>query len=126
MGTEEDPLEGFRARTDQDEVNEQIVDNIRGMADNGVDYVSMSVIMLSNELKAALKEDKLLRRLVAEVTGTLKECSHAWSESDDPDKTKELHLKARACKLVLNWIEGILQAGEVAEQLIAQEDNEDG
>jgi|GEM_PF-4727570 len=117
-----DPLEGFRARTQKDDDNEEIVRSIRGLNERGIDYQSISGLIASNELKAALSEDTTLAKLATYCHEVMVENSTRWATADDPRDVDKLHLETRAAGMVIAWMDSIIQTGEVAEQLIEQED----
>jgi len=125
MKKEHDPLDGFRARTEEDDENEQLVRSIRGLSSNGIDYHSIADVVASNDLNTALTTDTTLAKLVSHCAFTIKLHQHAWSTSNEPEKMHKEHLETRAARMVIAWIESINETGKVAEQLIQQQDIED-
>lgn len=121
----EDPLDGFRARTEEDDANEEMVRGIRGLAEAGIDYKSIGDIVQSNDLVRALGEDKTLAKLVDHAAKIIKENTYLWSLADNPRTTDGLHLQTRAARIVISWVQSIVQTGEVAEQLIEQQELSD-
>jgi len=121
----EDPLEGFRARTDEDDLNEQVVRGIRGLSEAGIDYQAISDVIQSDDLVAALNDDKPLAKLVDHAAKIIKENSWEWSMANNHDDVKDLHTETRAARIVISWIESIVQTGEVAKQLISEEEVEE-
>jgi hypothetical protein len=118
-----DPLEGFRARTpEEDDQNEELVRNIRGLAENGIDYRAISDVIAAEDVVRALHGDTTLAKLASHCAGVITENSYAWSVSNEPEKLVGKHLETRAARMVIAWIESIEQTGKVAEQLIQQQD----
>ena len=121
---EADRLEGYRARTDEDDANEALVRSIRGLSENGIDRYAIADVVASQDLIDALNKDTILAKLVSFCAMILKERMYSWSMSNEPEKMQSEHLEARAARLVISWIESIKQTGEVAQQLIEQQDIE--
>ena len=117
-----DPLDGFRARTDQDDQNEEFVRSVRGLSAKGISVPDIALVIDRDEVIKAINEDTILRRLVNKCTEILKVNAYQWSMSNTPDETKELHLESRAARMVIDWLEGVILEGDVAEKLIAQDD----
>lgn len=120
-----DPLEGFRPRTEQDDQNESLVRSIRGLSERGIDAQSIADVIASQDLIDALNGDTILSKLVSHVARTIKEHTYAWTVSSEPEKMKKEHLEVRAGRMVIAWIEEVQQTGDVAEQLISQQDTID-
>ena len=125
MSQSTDPLEGYRPRTEEDDENERMVRSIRGLADRGIDYTTMSDVVASQNLMDALKSDSTLSKLVTFCAEVIKAHTYAWTRSSAPEQMAEAHLEARAARMVIDWVESIEQSGMVAEQLIKQQDTED-
>jgi len=117
-----DPLDGFRARTDDDDANEEIVRGIRGLSEMGIDHALIADIVSSRDLRHALTEDKVLSKLVDHAVKIIQNNSLAWTESNEPEKLKREHLEARAAHIILTWAEAIIQSGKVAEQQVAEQE----
>lgn len=124
MSQSTDPLEGFRPRTEEDDANEKMVRGIRGLANRGIDYTTMSDVVASQNLMDALKEDTTLAKLVTYCAEVLKTNTYAWTRSNDPASMVGAHLECRAARMVIDWVESIEQSGMVAEQLISQQDTD--
>ena len=124
MGQSNDPLEGYRARTDEDDLNESMVRSIRGLSEKGIDYQSISDVIASQDLIDAINGDTILAKLAMHCATILSEHMYSWTVSNEPEKMIKEHLESRAARLVISWIEGIKQTGEVAQQLIEQQDTE--
>ncbi len=122
-----DALEGFRARTDEDEQNEELIRSIRGLSSAGINVSDIALVIDRDEILKAINEDGILKQLVHKCSEILRINAYEWSMADNPEMTKDLHLESRAARIVIDWIEGVIQMGNVAEQLIAQDDerNED-
>jgi hypothetical protein len=119
-----DPLDGYRARTEQDDENEEMVRSIRGLTSRGVDLETIADVVASQDLIEALNSDSILAKLVSHCANVLRYQMHAWSMSLTPEKMQQEHLQARAARLVISWIEDIQGSGKVAEQLITQQDTQ--
>ncbi len=117
-----DNLEGYRARTEEDDDNEMLVRSIRGLSEKGIDYQAISDVIASQDLIEAISKDSILAKLVMHCTGVLKENMYLWSVSREPEKMQKEHLETKAARMVIAWIESIRQTGEVAQQLIEQQD----
>lgn len=123
--SQNDPLEGYRARTEEDDINESMVRSIRGLSEKGIDYQAISDVIASQDLIEALNSDTILAKLISFCAEILKENMHKWSMSNEPEKMHSEHLEARAARLTIAWVESIHQTGEVAQQLIEQQDTTD-
>ena len=119
-----DKLDGYRARTQDDEENEVIVRSIRGLSEKGIDYHSIAEVIQSEDLVRAISEDTPLAKLVNFCAGIIKENTYQWSMVDDPSTVNNLHLQTRAARMVIAWTESILDTGKVAVQQIQQQDPE--
>ncbi|MHC5061715.1 MAG: hypothetical protein ACYTFK_11605 [Planctomycetota bacterium] len=122
---EVDNLEGFRARTEQDDENEQMVRSIRGLSSRGIDYQAISDVIASRDLDEAISGDTILAKLAMHCAAVLSENMYRWSVSSKPEQMVEEHLESRAARLVVSWIESIKQTGNVSQQLIEQQDTEE-
>ena len=118
----DDPLKGYRARTEEDDLNENMVRSIRGLSEKGIDYQSISDVIASQDLIHALNSDTILAKLITHVALVIKTNTYAWTVSNEPETLKREHLETRAARLVIAWVESIRQTGVVAEQLIKQQD----
>jgi hypothetical protein len=117
-----DHLEGFRPRTDQDDENERLVRSIRGLSEQGIDHYAISDVIASQDILDAINGDTILAKLVTHCAEVLKVNMYRWSVSNEPGKMQKEHLDARAARMVVDWIESIKQTGEVAQQIIEQQD----
>lgn len=124
MSQSTDPLEGYRPRTEEDDENERMVRSIRGLADRGIDYTTMSDVVAAQSLMDALKRDTTLAKLVTYCAAVIKSHTYTWTRSNRPEEMSKEHLETRAARMVIDWIESIEQTGMVAEQLIKQQDTE--
>jgi hypothetical protein len=122
MAKKNDPLDGFRARTEEDEENEVLVRGIRGLSERGIDPHTIADVVASQDLVEALKADTILAKLVMFCAEILKEHMHAWSESNEPEKMNQQHLESRAARLVIRWVEIIQETGDISQQLIEQQE----
>ena len=120
-----DNLKGFRARTDQDDENERLVRSIRGLSEQGIDHYAISDVIASQDVIDALQGDTILAKLATHCAEILKVNMYRWSISNEPLKMHKEHLDSRAARLVIDWIESIKQTGEVAQQIIEQQDETD-
>lgn len=126
MAKENDPLDGYRARTEQDEENEVIAESLRGLAARGIDEETVADVIASEALIAAMSGDTVIAKLVTHCALIIKTNSYKWSISNAPATLVKEHLETRAARLLVEWIESIVQTGQVAEQLIKQQDTQHG
>lgn len=120
-----DRLDGYRARTPEDDENERLVRSIRGLSEQGIDHYAIADVIASQDVIDALQGDTILAKLVSHCAEVLKVNMYRWSVSNEPQNMMKEHLDSRAARLVIDWIESIKQTGEVAQQLIEQQDETD-
>jgi len=122
---ETDPLQGFRGRDNDFDLSESMAESAQALADMGVDYRHIADVIVSNDLQDALNEDTLMARLAGFCALKIKENTYTWSTSNDPcDKSMlKAHLETRAARLVISWIEQIVETGKIAEQIIERQEH---
>lgn len=121
----DDNLDGYRGRnTSADELIENEVRAIHEWMDNDIDVEAMRDIIRMDDLIAELKdESSTIRRLVDYVTQRLDECCLEWQLASDPTGVDavDAHRSARAARLVLNWIQMMIEQGRQAERQLEVE-----
>lgn len=117
----DDPLDGYRSREHRT-LEEQQEDELRALHrlenDSGVDEELVREIIRSDNLIKAMAEDKTLGKLVTYVTERLDTMTKLWSTSAIPTSPPCLaaHTEARACRLVIDWVQEIISNGDIAQQ----------
>jgi hypothetical protein len=123
----DDSLDGYRGRTQSaDELIENEVRAIHEWMDNDVDVEAMRDIIRMDDLVNELNDEtSTIRRLADHVTQRLDECSAIWQLAADPTGVDAInaHRTARAARLVLDWIQNIIEQGKQAERQL-EVDNE--
>lgn len=121
-------LDGYRSRErTQEELLQDQTSALHMLSDEGIDPELVREVIRSDQLVAAMQTDKVLGRLVTYVTTRLDECSKAWSSLKNPrdDEAMTLHTEARACRVLIDWIEFVLTSGaQATKQLEAEEEYE--
>ena len=124
-----DPLDGYCSKEARspDEQAEEELRVLHRMNEEEIDPNLVRDVLKSDQLLAAMQDDKVLGRLVTYVTFRMDEVQKAWSACKDPrsDEAIQLHTDARACRLLIDWIQYVLGSGETAAtQLEAEETHE--
>ena len=122
-----DPLEGYRGvERSPDERIEDEVRIIHRLNEDGIDIELVREVVKADQLIEAMKGDKVLARLVTHVTTKMDEASKQWSACSDPrsDQAVRLHAEARAARMVIDWIQYVLETGAQAQKQMEAEINE--
>jgi len=123
---QKDPLDGFRKVERSDD--ERLEDEIRALHrlnEDGIDIDLLREVIKADQLVDALQGEKVMARLMTHITQRYDECTKAWSLLDDPRSTKavEYHTQVRAARMVINWVQTILENGNVAQRQIEAEEH---
>lgn len=120
-----DPLDGYRGKPhlSDDEAIEAEVRAIHSLNESDLDVDLVRDVLRSDQLVAAMQKDKPLGRLVTFATMRLDECSKVWQQQADPTSNAAMnaHREARAARLLIDWIEKVLNEGAQAEKLLNEE-----
>ena len=122
---EKDPLDGYRRveRTPLERQEDELNALHRIENESGVDEALVREVIRSDNLIKAMAADKTLGKLVTGVTERLDAMTKVWSTSSLPTTPTCLaaHTEARACRLVIDWIEEIINNGAMAQQQLEAE-----
>lgn len=125
MGEKEkknDPLEGYRGRTkDSYEELEDEVRAFRSLADNDIDLDLMQQVMRGDNILAELNDaSSNFKRLVTFILKVIDISFKVWQRENDPksDACVVAHRNVAAARLMLDWIDAHLRAGDQAEQIL--------
>jgi hypothetical protein len=110
---------------DESEDVEAEVRALHGLDDEGVDLALIREVLKSDQLSRALAGDTVLSRLVTQVTDRLDEASKIWQTEANPSSARALkaHSDARACRILIDWIEYELNMGQTAEKILERGDD---
>lgn len=124
-----DPLDGFRGREGGDyEVLEDELRAWRSLAEEPLNVELVKLVQQKDRLEHALKDQSgPMVQLVNHVLAKLDEATKCWWGTDNPDSVpaRGAHIRARACRLLIDWIEETIEVGKQAERHLMMEE-EDG
>ena len=114
-----DPLDGFRGRDEDLSDEEEILAAVTGLRELHVDPETVRLFVMSEKLTEALADpNSMIGRLADYCVELIKDNSMVWANSDDPtsEECKQLHLESRAARIVLGWVNSVINTGKVAAQ----------
>ena len=115
-----DPLDGFRRiANDEYDALENEVMAFRALAEDDEDLENLAYVLKRNKLLDELaKQSSVIRRLAAHANRVMEEACGRWMEVSDPrhQQAVDAHRDARAARLVIDWIEDQISAGNQAER----------
>lgn len=123
-----DPLDGYR-RTPS-EYNE-MEDELRAFQAVATDPINVSLlrdVLIKDELKEELtNESSSLKRLATYVCDVYEAAQQDWVGEDTPDTEKAIaaHSRARAARMVMDWIAVQIETGEQAQRELEVEANDE-
>ena len=117
-----DPLEGYRGRRQEAyEAMEDEVRAFRSLADSDINLDLLQQIMRSDNILAELNnESSTLKRLVTFLLKVIDVSFKTWQLESDPtsDTAIAAHRNVAAARLVIDWIDVHMRAGDQAEQIL--------
>ena len=124
--TSDDTLDGFRGSPNRG-ADVEIEDELRwvnSLRESELNTELLRAIVVSDDLERELNNDSsTMRRLVNRVIQELDEATKAWQSQADPMSAVAIlaHRKARAARVVIDWIQEVMDEATAAEKMLEEE-----
>lgn len=117
-----DPLDGFRGRDDgnYEQMEEELL-SFRALSQDDADFELLRNIIKHDAIMEALQQEgSAFQRLATHAVRCLDVARKDYEAAGNPhsDEAIDAHLRARAARLVVDWIETELEAGRQATQQV--------
>ena len=125
-----DPLDGFRGREMQagDALIEEVL-AYRELAATDLDKTLLALVLKRDQLERALQnESGSMVALVNMVLAKLDDACKVWQQEGDPTSVaaRTAHLNARAARLVIDWVQEVMDQGQQAQDMMMMQEEEEG